>query len=64
MGKQHIHHPKFGPFLKAKTDRLGLETVLKLREDYKAGDRNDPAIVRDQVDWALKHFGIDPQKAG
>jgi acetyl esterase/lipase len=61
-GQQHIHHPKFGPFLKAKTDKLGLETVLKLREDYKAGDRNDPAIVRDQVDWVLKHFGIEAKK--
>ena len=61
-GKQHIHHPKFGPFLKAKTDRLGLETVLKLREDYKSGNRNDPEIVRDQVDWVLKHFGIEANK--
>lgn len=61
-GKQHIHHPKFGPFLKAKTDRLGLETVLKLREDYKTGNRNDPAIVRDQVDWVLKHLGIEVKK--
>ncbi len=61
-GKQHIHHPKFGPFLRAKTDRLGLETVLKLREDYKTGNRNDPEIVRDQVDWVLKHFGIAAKK--
>jgi acetyl esterase/lipase len=61
-GQQHIHHPKFGPFLKEKTDKLGLETVLKLREDYKTGNRNDPAIVRGQVDWVLKHFGIEPQK--
>jgi len=36
-GKQHIHHPKFGP-------------------------RNAPVIVRDQVDWVLKHFGIEPKK--
>ena len=61
-GKQHIHHPKFGPFLRAKTDKLGLETALKLREDYKTGNRNDPAIVRDQVDWVLKHFGIEAKK--
>jgi len=39
-----------------------LETVLKLREDYKTGNRNDPAIVRDQVDWVLKHFGIKAKK--
>ena len=61
-GKQHIHHPKFGPFLKEKTDKLGLESVLKLREDYRTGNRNDPAIVRDQVDWVLKHFGIEPKR--
>ncbi len=61
-GKQHIHHPKFGPFLRAKTDKLGLETVLKLREDYETGGRNAPVIVRDQVDWVLKHFGIEPKK--
>ena len=55
-GNQHIHHPKFGPFLKAKTDPLGLEVVLKLREDYGAGERNSPDVVRDQVDWVLKHL--------
>lgn len=57
-GQQHIHHPKFGFFLKDKTDKLGLETVLKLREDYQTGDRNSPRIVQDQVDWVLKHFGM------
>jgi acetyl esterase/lipase len=62
MGKQHIHHPKFGPFLKAKADKLGLEVVLKMREDYKSENRTYPEIVRDQVDWALKHFGIEPKK--
>ncbi len=61
-GQQHIHHPKFGPFLKAKTDKLGLETVLKLREDYKTGDRNAQDVTRDQVDWVLKHLGIEPKK--
>jgi len=61
-GQQHIHHPKFGSFLKEKTDKLGLEVVLKHREDYNSGDRDDPRIVRDQVDWVLKHFGIEPKK--
>ena len=58
-GQQHIHHPKFGFLLKEKTDKLGLETVLKLREDYATGDRNSAEIVNDQVDWVLKHFGIE-----
>jgi acetyl esterase/lipase len=61
-GNQHIHHPKFGPFLKDKTDKLGLEVVLKLREDYPSGDRNNPGVGRDQVDWVLKHFGIPATK--
>lgn len=62
-GRQHIHHPKFGFFLKKKTDKLGLEVVLKLREDFKSDNRNSPEIVRHQVDWVLKHFGIEASKA-
>jgi len=58
-GRQHIHHPKFGSLLKEKTDRLGLEVVLKLREDFKSGNRNSHEIVRHQVGWVLKHFGIE-----
>ena len=58
-GRQHIHHPKFGFFLKEKTDKLGLEVSLNLREDFQSGDRNSPEIVRHQVDWVLKHFGIE-----
>ncbi len=58
-GRQHIHHPKFGFLLKKETDKLGLEAVLKLREDFKSDNRNSPEIVRDQVDWVLKHFGIE-----
>ena len=62
-GKQHIHHPKFGSFLKKKTDKLGLEVVLKLSEDYESASRNNPKIVRHQVDWVLRHFGIEPSRA-
>lgn len=58
-GERHIHHPKFGFLLKEKTDKLGLQVILKLREDYQTGDRNNPRIVQDQVDWVLKRFGIE-----
>ncbi|GAI97750.1 unnamed protein product, partial [marine sediment metagenome] len=58
-GRQHIHHPKFGSLLKEKTDKLGLQVVLKMREDYKSENRTYPEIVRDQVGWVLKHFGIE-----
>jgi acetyl esterase/lipase len=61
--ERHIHHPKFGFLLKEKTDKLGLQVVLKLREDYKTGGRNSPQIIEDQVDWVLKHFGIEPSEA-
>ena len=36
-GRQHIHHPKFGVVLKEKLDKLGVECVLKLREDHPGG---------------------------
>ena len=36
-GKQHIHHPKFGMVLKEKLDKLGVECVIKLREDCPGG---------------------------
>lgn len=58
-GQQHIHHPKFGFYLKEKTDKLGLEVSLNLREDFKSGDRNSADVTRHQVDWVLKHFGIE-----
>jgi acetyl esterase/lipase len=56
-GNRHIHHPKFGSFLKEKTDKLGLEVVLKLREDYPSGDRTNAEVVRDQVNWVLNRLG-------
>jgi acetyl esterase/lipase len=56
-GNRHIHHPKFGSFLKARTDPLGLEVILKRREDYPAGERTNADVVRDQVDWVLKKLG-------
>jgi hypothetical protein len=62
-GGQHIHHPKFGFFLKERTDKLGLQVVLKLREDFGPGNRNSPEIVRHQVDWVLKQFGIEAGEA-
>ncbi|UCG57772.1 MAG: alpha/beta hydrolase [Phycisphaerales bacterium] len=62
-GRQHIHHPKFGFFLKEKTDKLALQVVLKLREDFDPGNRNNPEIVRHQVDWVLQQFGIEAGEA-
>jgi len=36
-GGQHIHHPRFGIVLKEKLDKLGVECVLKLREQHPQG---------------------------
>ena len=48
------------PFLKDKTDKLGLEVVLKMHEVYESENLNK--IVQEQVDWVLKHFGIELKK--
>jgi acetyl esterase/lipase len=36
-GERHIHHPKFGFLLKEKLDRIGVECVVLLREQYPEG---------------------------
>jgi len=54
---QGIHHPKFGEALKDKLDALGIECVLRHREEY-AG-RTDPKdqMFRDMVAFFVRHFG-------
>ena len=37
---QGIHHPRFGEALKARLDPLGVECILRHRDDYPA--RDDP----------------------
>ena len=58
-GAQHIHHPKFGFVLKKKLDKLGVECVLKLREDYPAATR---APVDDYAKFFFKHLGVKSSK--
>ncbi|MCH8296127.1 hypothetical protein IH992_34040, partial [Candidatus Poribacteria bacterium] len=43
-GGDHIHHPKFGFVLKEKLDKLGVECVLMLREDYPEGPPIDKYV--------------------
>lgn len=43
-GNLYIHHPKFGFLMKEKLDKLGVECVLKLREDYAAAASGDRRI--------------------
>ncbi len=60
-GSQHIHHPKFGFVLKEKLDALGVECVLKLREDYPPGAPGG-GPVQDYVKFFLAKLA--PQPAG
>jgi len=51
-----IHHPKFGDALKAKLDPLGVECIVRPREDYKGKPKIQPDL--DMVSFFMRHFGI------
>ena len=55
-GGAHIHHPKFGEVLKAKLDTLGVECIVKFREDHPQG-----APIDDYVAFFLRHLGVKPK---
>jgi len=56
-GKEHIHHPAFGHLLKEKMDRLGIQCILKRREDYRNSAGN---LIQDSVDFFIKSFNTHP----
>lgn len=56
-GSLYIHHPKFGFLLKERLDELGVECVLKLREDYP-GDSFQTESVRDQIRFLCAKLGV------
>ena len=52
---QGIHHPKFGVLLKEKMAPLGIECVLRHRDDYPdKGMATD--LNREMVEFFVKHF--------
>lgn len=55
-GGEHIHHPRFGHLLKAKMDGLGIQCVMKLREDYKKSPGN---MIQDSVDFFVNAFAME-----
>jgi len=55
-GRQHIHHPKFGMVLKQKLDKLGVECVLKFREDHPDG-----APVDDYAKFFFEKLGVEKE---
>ncbi|MHC4598106.1 MAG: alpha/beta hydrolase fold domain-containing protein [Planctomycetota bacterium] len=54
-GKLYIHHPKFGEILKEKMDGLGVECVVKFRENYAARDSRQ-APLEDYLKFFAKHL--------
>lgn len=51
---ERVHNPAFGFYLKEKMDKVGVECVLRLREDYKS---NPPAEMnREMVSFFRRHF--------
>ena len=52
---QGIHHPKFGEALKAKMDPLGIECVVRHRDEYKG--QPGEALHREMVEFFVKHLG-------
>jgi acetyl esterase/lipase len=53
--KTHIHHAAFGFVLKKKLDALGVECVVRTREEYAPG-AFEAASLQDKLDFLLKHL--------
>ena len=50
-----VHNPAFGFYLKEKMDKLGVECVMRLRDNYPGGNPG-PAWHQEMVQFFLKHF--------
>jgi acetyl esterase len=50
-----IHHPRFGYFLKEKMDKLGIECVVRVKEDYAGKPPGQPQ--RDIVEFLRRNVG-------
>jgi hypothetical protein len=54
---ERVHHPAFGTYLKERMDKVGVECVLRLAEDYQdQGGDAARARNREMVQFFLKHF--------
>ncbi len=49
-----IHHPRFGYFLKEKMDALGIECIVKTKDDYTGNPAQQS--TREMVEFFVKHF--------
>jgi acetyl esterase len=53
---QGIHHPLFGRAIKAKLDPIGVECILRHRDDYaREGDPNE-GMCRDMTSFFIRHL--------
>jgi acetyl esterase/lipase len=50
-----VHHPVFGFFLKERMDKLGIECVMRLKEDYP-GSNPGPLWHEEMVRFFVKNF--------
>ena len=53
-GPQAIHHPRFGVLLKQRTDKLGIECILRTPKDYPTGGPH--AMVAELVEYFSNHL--------
>jgi len=53
---QGIHHPRFGAELKARLDPLGVECILRHRDDYSNSDDPFHDMFRDMTAFFTRHL--------
>ena len=53
---QGIHHPRFGAALKARLDPLGVECILRHRDDYPMRDDPNEDMFRDMTAFFTRQF--------
>ncbi len=51
-----IHHPRFGRALKARLDPLGVECILRHRDDYATRDDPEQDMFRDMTAFFTRRF--------
>jgi acetyl esterase/lipase len=52
---ERMHHPVLGFYLKEQMDKLGVECVMRVKEDYP-GDNPGPLWHQEMVQFFIRHF--------
>ena len=53
---QGIHHPLFGRALKAKLDPIGVECILRHRENFPTEDDPNDDMCREMTSFFTRHL--------